>query len=132
MALSLKTEPSEVRLGRYRISTHLPSDADALVGSGSGGPIVEIVVRGPRPEQAETVRVQAFQLYVRNRRRNAPEFSAWSKTGVSSYVQCRLRRIDGRYCLDVCYDSEVADTGVIRHPPRNLQHECTYGSSTGF
>lgn len=103
-----------------------------MVGSGSGGPIVEIVVRGPRPEQAETVRVQAFQLYVRNRRRNAPDFSAWSKTGVSSYVQCRLRRIDGRYCLDVCYDSEVADTGVIRHPPRNLQHECTYGSSTGF
>lgn len=115
--------PSTMTVGNFQVTVLPPSDPELTSLGGSGGPILELQVSKPgRPTFSPTT-IQALWLFVRPKRNQSPEFSVWSKTGISSYVKCRLAPKGTRYCMVWCQDYDVDDSTV--RPTGNLRHEAT-------
>ena len=108
----LRSLPSTTTVGRFQVTVSPPSDPELTSLGGSGGPILELQVsEAGRPLFSPTT-IQAIWLFVRSDRDQLPEFSVWSKTGVSSYVKCRLVPKDTKYCISWCRDYDAEDSTV--------------------
>ena len=118
----LRSLPSAMAIGRFQVTVARPSDPEITSLGGSGGPILELrVSEAGRPLFRPTT-IQAIWLFVRSEKDQLPEFSVWSKTGVSSYVKCRLVPKATQYCISWCQDFDAEDTtmrptGALRQQP---------------
>jgi hypothetical protein len=122
LAVALWPLPSSTKIGNFDVTVRAPSDPELSALGGSGGPMVELQIAGESGIAFKPATIQAIWLFARAIDDQPPEFSVWSKTGVSSYVQCHLAPKLERYCFAWCQDfevdaAEIRPIGTLRNQP---------------
>jgi len=115
--------PSTTAIGPFQVTVLAPNDPELTSLGGSGGAILELRVSEPGRAAFKPTTIQAIWLFARSQRNQSPEFSVWSKTGVSSYVKCRLAAKGSHYCITWCQDYDVGGSTV--RPTGNLRQEAS-------
>lgn len=105
--LTLRTLPSEVEVGGWRVRVSEPADVEVRQLGGSGGPILVFDV-SRRSAHLDSLEAQAIRAEALARGAEPPSLAIWSKTGVSSWVRCEYTPRAGRYCLEQWEDHEPA------------------------
>ncbi len=105
--------PKTLDIGRYKVTLRDPLDPEDSLLGGSGGPILDLIVAGPGFEVPHVTSIQTIWLYAKNRGSKPPEFTLWSKTGVSNPVRCALKFNGMKYCVSECQDYEINDEGMF-------------------
>lgn len=110
--IPLSPLPTAVGIGLYQVTIREPDEPEEGRLGGSGGPLLILMVAGPEIVEPKAMQVQAVWLYAKDRGSRPPEFSLWSKTGVSSPVRCALEWHEPNYCVTECQDYEVGGEGL--------------------
>ena len=88
--------------GRYKITRRLPADADVRAAGGSGGRIVEIILRDTESHWSATFVPQSIAERLLEDFAGRPQLEVWGRGGGGYWSRALYRYISGEYrCVRV-------------------------------
>lgn len=123
--IPLSPLPTTVVIGQYQVVIREPDEPDDSHLGGSGGPILGLTVTGPGLDEPKAILIQAIWLYAEDAGSRPPDFTLWSKTGVSSPVRCALEWHKPNYCVTECQNYEIGPNGLFPVDGPRSQAPCS-------
>lgn len=122
--IALLPLPTTVGIGQYQVTIRESEDPEESRLGGSGGSILNLMVAGPEIDEPTTMQIQTIWLYAKDRGSRPPDFTLWSKTGVSSPVRCALEWHEPNYCMTECQSYEIGEEGMFPVGSPRTQPPC--------
>ena len=82
----------------YEISRRIPEDPQIQSAGGSGGPMVEFIIRDTKTHWSTTLIEQSVGERLLKAYRGKPQIEIWERCGGGSWIRCLYRYIFKEYC----------------------------------